>query len=119
MAIAMVNASIMTIDTSMVVSNPKVAFNWSLIPGLSQGQLYNENYIKACGLFLLQAYSLEKVLRYERFAIGSVNTVEKIDFIKDRNDYFWQFLGFYFLGVVDAYVESHLEGFPSKNMEIE
>ena len=103
--ISSLNALVFPVDTTVVVNNPKTAFKWSLVPGLCQGQMYNGSYLRAMGLFALQAYSLDKIYEYEE--IGD---------IKQRNSYFWTFLGFYFLSVVDAYVESHLTDFP-KDME--
>tara|TARA_B100000029_G_scaffold248446_2_gene245270 strand:+ start:1389 stop:1736 length:348 start_codon:yes stop_codon:yes gene_type:complete len=103
--VSSLNALVFPVDTTTVVNNPKTAFKWSLIPGLCQGQMYNGSYLRAMGLFALQAYSLDKIYEYR----------EAGD-IKQRNSYFWTFAGFYFLSVVDAYVESHLTDFP-KNME--
>lgn len=103
--VSSLNALVFPVDTTVVTNNPKTAFRWSLVPGLCQGQMYNGSYLRAVGLFALQAYSLDKI--YEYRDIGN---------IKQRNSYFWAFVGFYFLSIVDAYVESHLINFP-KDME--
>ena len=59
--ISSLNALVFPVDTTVVVNNPKTAFKWSLVPGLCQGQMYNGSYLRAMGLFALQAYSLDKI----------------------------------------------------------
>ena len=74
----------------------------SLIP--TMGQIKNKKYLKAGVLALAQSYSVYKSLEYN-----------KDDKIAKRNTYAWWFLGLYFYGIIDSYVDYNLENFPNES----
>lgn len=80
---------------SEVKENQKV----KIIPLASQ--IENKKYMKAFFLGLFQSYSAYKFIDYN-------NT----DQIAKRNTYAWWFLGLYFYGLIDGYVDSNLKDFP-------
>ena len=74
----------------------------NLIPGI--GQIKNKKYIKAALLFLSQSYSIYKCLEY--------NSDHKI---AKRNTYAWWFVGLYFYGIIDSYVDYSFKDFPNES----
>ena len=85
---------------------PKLPLKIAVIPGM--GQIYNEQYLKAGALVSLEVYSAYKVLEFHD--LGQIS---------NRNTYVWWLAGLYFLGIVDAYVESHLRTFPKEKKKRE
>ena len=74
----------------------------SLIPAI--GQIKNKKYLKAGVLAFAQSYSVYKSLEYH----GD-------DKISKRNTYAWWFLGLYFYGIIDSYVDYNLKNFPNES----
>ena len=92
---------------SLNVKNPSTAWKLALIP--SAGQLYNKDYYKVAGFWLLESYSIFKFAYY--------NDEKKIG---NRNTYAWWIIGLYMMSIIDAYVDAHLSTFPTeqeKNIE--
>ena len=71
----------------------------ALIP--SAGQVYNKDYHKAVGFWLLESYSVYKF-----------NDYKKRDKLANRNTYAWWIAGLYIMSIIDAYVDAHLSTFP-------
>jgi len=92
--------------------NPKVAFYYSLIPGL--GQIYNGKWIKSAMIVGLEiaAYvawtenrDIYKHFEYKDYPLRKRRYLEK------RNKYAW-WIGFiYVYGMIDAVVDAHLYQF--------
>tara|TARA_B100001250_G_C19492350_1_gene653678 strand:- start:78 stop:404 length:327 start_codon:yes stop_codon:yes gene_type:complete len=96
------------IDSSNV-KNPSTAWKLAFIP--SAGQIYNKDYHKALGFWLLELYSISK--------FDSYNKQNKLG---NRNTYAWWIMGLYMMSILDAYVDAHLSTFPqpskSKDLDI-
>ena len=69
---------------------------------LPLGQLENNKPFKALSLFGMKAYWLNQL-----------NKSKDRDDISDRNRSFWWLLFLSFYGIIDAYVDSHMEDFPN------
>ena len=87
---------------STQIKNPKFSWKLSIFPGL--GQLYNGNYHKT--FFINSALSLA----YIEMNIKKNN-------INKRNTMAWWLFGIYVLGILDAYVDSHLSSFPKLKID--
>ena len=88
-----------TFIDSTNIKNPSIAWKLSFIPGL--GQFYNGELIKT--------FFIHSALRISRDEIR----IRKYSIAK-RNTWAWWFFGIYALGIIDAYVDSHLTSFPVK-----
>lgn len=99
------------------------------IPG--GGQLYNESYYKAAGVFSLQAYFIGQTVYHHNLmndyrdkmkeASGADKAYYRAKsnrlYDKRQNDFWW--LGsILFLSVVDAFVDAHLYNFEEKKDEV-
>ena len=82
----------------------------AILPGT--GQIYNEKYIKAGLLVLGDAYLLYQV-KSNSDKYTSTNDVFYRD---ERNKYLWWSAGAYLFGLLDAYVDAHLSGFPKNDI---
>tara|TARA_Y100001960_G_C14338940_1_gene663817 strand:- start:161 stop:493 length:333 start_codon:yes stop_codon:yes gene_type:complete len=82
-------------------SQDKEKWKVSLIP--TMGQIKNKKYLKAGILAITQSYSVYKCLEYD-----------SNDKISKRNTYAWWFLGLYFYGIIDSYVDYNLKNFPNE-----
>jgi hypothetical protein len=92
--------------------NPKVAFYYSLIPGL--GQIYNGKWIKSAMIVGLEiaAYVAWTENRdiYKHFE-NKDYPLRKRRYLEKRNKYAW-WIGFiYVYGMIDAVVDAHLYQF--------
>jgi len=92
--------------------NPKVAFYYSLIPGL--GQIYNGKWIKSAMIVGLEiaAYDAWTENRdiYNDFE-NKDYPLRKRRYLEKRNKYAW-WIGFiYVYGMIDAVVDAHLYQF--------
>ncbi len=92
--------------------NPKVAFYYSLIPGL--GQIYNGKWIKSAMIVGLEiaAYVVWTENRdiYNDFEYKDY-PLRKRRYLEKRNKYAW-WIGFiYVYGMIDAVVDAHLYQF--------
>ena len=92
--------------------NPKVAFYYSLIPGL--GQIYNGKWIKSAMIVGLEiaAYVAWTENRdiYNNFE-NKDYPLRKRRYLEKRNKYAW-WIGFiYVYGMIDAVVDAHLYQF--------
>ena len=96
-------SSIMTIDSTQIRDSKK-AFKWSLLPILSQGQMYNEKYLKSICFTFAQSYSLQRMSYHDQY--------NDIYNIKMRNKFGWWFLGFYISSMIDSYIDAELSTFP-------
>ena len=96
-------SSAMEIDSTLI-RDSKVARNWSLIPVLSQGQMYNSKYLKAIFFIGAQSYSLNRMQYFNQF--------DDRDNIISRNKAAWWFLGFYVSSIIDSYIDAEFSVFP-------
>mgnify|MGYP006137825657 CR=1 FL=1 len=96
----------LAIDSSRV-KDPSVAWKVAFIPG--GGQIYNEDYGKAVGFWLLESYSIYKFNDYynKENQQGKKNTQ-----LGKRNTYAWWIIGLYVMSILDAYIDAHLSTFP-------
>ena len=95
----------MKIDSSMIKDSVH-SFKWSLIPIVSQGQMYNQKYLKSMFFMYSQSYCLSQVYYHDQFS-------ETSD-IKNRNKYAWWFLGLYVSSMIDSYIDAELSTFPKR-----
>ena len=97
--------SIMEIDSTLI-RNSKKAFQISLVPVVSQGQVYNKKYLKSLLFIAGQSYSLSQVYSY--------SNENDLSSIKKRNLNGWWFLGLYMFSIIDAYVDAELSSFQKR-----
>jgi len=95
---------------SLKISNDKEVWKLNLIPAVTGfvplGQLENDKPFKAIAIFALRHYW------YNEFLIA-----KEINDISDRNRSFWWMFFLYFYGLIDAYVDSHLDQLPEVDEE--
>ena len=96
-------SSTMEIDSTLIRNSQK-AKNWSFIPILSQGQMYNGKYLKSLAFIGAQSYSLNRMLYF--------NQSNNRDDIISRNKAAWWFLGFYISSIIDSYIDAEFSAFP-------
>ena len=94
----------LTFSTDSLNTNSSLPLGVAVVPGM--GQIYNKQYLKAGTLVSLEAYAIYKTLEFQ-----------DLDQFSKRNTYVWWLGGLYLLGVIDAYVESHLKSFPKEQKE--
>ena len=95
-------SSIMEIDSTLIRDSRK-ALQWSLIPVVSQGQVYNKKYLKSLFFITGQSYTLSRIYHY--------NDINDLKSIKKRNLNAWWFLGLYMSSVIDSYIDAELSSF--------
>jgi len=93
----------MEIDSTLIRNSQK-AKNWSLIPILSQGQMYNGKYLKSLAFIGAQSYSLNRMLYF--------NQSNNRNDIISRNKAAWWFLSFYISSIIDSYIDAEFSAFP-------
>ena len=91
---------------STKVKDPSFAWKVAFIP--SAGQIYNKDYHKVIGFWLLESYSISKFNTYR----------EQGNELGKRNTYAWWVIGLYVMSILDAYIDAHLSTFPIKVSEI-
>ena len=94
------------IDSSNV-KNPSLAWKLAFIP--SAGQIYNGDYHKAIGFWLLESYAIYKYDFYYQ-----KDKKDNQEMIGKRNTYGWWIFGLYMMSIIDAYVDAHLSTFPTE-----
>ena len=77
-----------------------------MIPGA--GQIYNKDYSKAIGFWLLESYSIYKFSDYHKQG----------NKLGNRNTYAWWAIGIYIMSILDAYIDAQLSTFPVKDNQI-
>ena len=97
--------SSMQIDSTLIRDSNK-SFKWSLLPIVSQGQMYNKKYLKSILFIAGQSYSLNRVIYYNQY--------ENIGNLKMRNKFGWWFLGIYITSMIDSYIDAELSTFPPR-----
>jgi len=94
------------------IKKPKVAFYYSLIPGM--GQVYNEKWIKSAVILGLElsaynSWGNNKTI-YDNFESRDY-PLKKHRYLEKRNKYAWWIGIIYVYGMIDAVVDSHLHKF--------
>mgnify|MGYP000176155045 CR=1 FL=1 len=118
-------SNIMEIDSSLIRDSKK-SFKWSLIPIVSQGQMYNKKYLKSIFFTGFQSYALSRMFYYNSLISAleiyyypdyrwpiSTSFDNDVNIIK-RNVSGWWFLGIYALSIIDSYVDAELSSFPNR-----
>ena len=91
-------------------SDSNNALKWAFIPIVSQGQMYNNKYLKSFFYFSTQSYCLNRVIYYNEELTHDFSYIN----IRNRNDFVWWLLGFYMTSIIDAYVDAELSTFPKR-----
>ena len=93
------------------LKNSKIAFYWSLVPGL--GQAYNGKWVKSISIVGLELAAWNAWNENKNIYNNYTNTypLSKHRYLEKRNKYAW-WLGFiYVYGMIDAVVDAHLHNF--------
>ena len=93
------------------IKNSKIAFYWSLVPGL--GQAYNGKWVKSVSIVGLELAAYKSWNENKDFYNNFKDTyhLPKHRYLEKRNKYAW-WIGFiYVYGMVDAVVDAHLHNF--------
>lgn len=96
----------MEIDRKLIVDSEK-ALQWAIIPIVSQGQMYNNKYLKSIFFFSAQSYCLNRAISYSDMEPSYNN-------LRTRNNFVWMLAGFYISSIIDAYVDAELSNFPER-----
>jgi hypothetical protein len=99
-------------DSSGRVIDPNKALLLGLIPG--GGQIYNRAWLKAILIVAVEGYY---------FTLFQQNLIKYNDHQDDkyldlRNKYAWRLLFAYMIGLMDGYVDAHLNTFPPDSADI-
>ncbi len=109
--IFMTSEGVSQIDSTKY-KNPKLAITFSaLCPG--GGQIYNEQWIKAGIIMGIDGLWIYKALQYQDLYLENPDKEYNEN---SRNKYIWYSAGGYLFGIIDAYVDAHLSGFPVENI---
>ncbi|MBN2600828.1 MAG: hypothetical protein JXR87_02425 [Candidatus Marinimicrobia bacterium] len=133
-------------DSTRIIKPKAALIRSAIIPGW--GHLYVKKPAKSFIYFTLEAYHVYQFIEYNsiyQYVKETKNTVgietwstltesQKKDQIKTstgyemkdatwrpremRNKYAWWCVGFYFIGMLDAFVDAHLYYFPSNKIEL-
>ena len=93
------------------LKNSKIAFYWSLVPGL--GQAYNEKWVKSISIVGLELAAYNAWNKNKNYYNNYKDTyhLSKHRYLQKRNKYAW-WIGFiYVYGMIDAVVDAHLHNF--------
>ena len=93
------------------LKNSKIAFYWSLVPGL--GQAYNGKWVKSISIVGLEYAAYNAWTENKDFYNNFKDTysLPKHRYLQKRNKYAW-WIGFiYVYGMIDAVVDAHLHNF--------
>ena len=96
------------------LKNSKIAFYWSLVPGL--GQAYNGKWVKSISIVGLELAAYDAWNENKFFYNNYKDTYplskhRKHRYLQKRNKYAW-WIGFiYVYGMIDAVVDAHLHNF--------
>ena len=104
--ITSVYAQSMEIDKKLIIDSEKT-LKWAMIPIVSQGQMYNNKYLKSIFFYSSQSYCLNMAIRYNDMDSSYYN-------LRKRNDFVWLLMGFYVSSIIDAYVDAEISTFPER-----
>ena len=93
------------------IKNSKIAFYWSLVPGL--GQAYNGKWVKSISIVGLEFAAYNAWNKNKNYYKNYKDTyhLSKHRYLQKRNKYAW-WIGFiYVYGMIDAVVDAHLNNF--------
>lgn len=93
------------------LKNSKIAFYWSLVPGL--GQAYNGKWVKSISIVGLELTAYNAWNKNKNYYNNYKDTyhLSKHRYLQKRNKYAW-WIGFiYVYGMIDAVVDAHLHNF--------
>ncbi|MEE9466429.1 MAG: hypothetical protein V3W14_12750 [Candidatus Neomarinimicrobiota bacterium] len=100
-------------DSTQTSKDPGTALLTAIIPG--GGQAYNGAWIKMIGIVAAEIYfynqfrvNRDRAKNYE----PDVHPLPQYRYVEKRNKFAWWVVGTYFYGMVDAFVDAHLNNFP-------
>lgn len=99
-------------DSTDFIAQPRTALLMGLIPG--GGQIYNRAWVKALIVVTAESYYVYQFqLNRDRFSnFDDTLPLSQGRYLEKRNKYAWWVALVYLWGMMDAYVDAHLEGFP-------
>lgn len=104
--ISSIYAQSLEIDRELIIDSEKT-LKWATIPIISQGQMYNNKYLKSIFFYSAQSYCLNMAIKYNDMDPSYSN-------LRKRNDFVWWLVGFYVSSIIDAYVDAELSSFPER-----
>ena len=104
-------------DSTLRVVVPRTALLLGLIPG--GGQVYNRAWVKAVIVVAAESYyvyqfQLNRSLFHD---LGDSSSPLRTRYLEKRNKYAWWVFLVYLWGMLDAYVDAHLAGFPPDSVD--
>lgn len=99
-------------DSTGALPQPRTALLLGIIPG--GGQVYNRAWIKALIVVAAESYYVHQFqLNRDRFNnFDDTLPLSQGRYLEKRNKYAWWVALVYLWGMLDAYVDAHLAGFP-------
>ena len=99
-------------DSTGAIAQPRTALLLGLIPG--GGQVYNRAWIKALIVVAAECYYVYQfqVSRDRLHDLDDLSSPLRGRYLEKRNKYAWWVALVYLWGMLDAYVDAHLAGFP-------
>ena len=95
-----------------IKKDPKIAFYYSLIPGM--GQAYNRKWLKSVIIIGLEVSSYNAWVNnrsiYNNYDVGT-HSLKKHRYLEKRNKYAWWLGIIYIYGMIDSIVDAHLHKF--------
>ena len=95
-----------------IKKDPKIAFYYSLIPGM--GQAYNRKWLKSVIIIGLEVSSYNAWVNnrsiYNNYDAGTYS-LKKHRYLEKRNKYAWWLGIIYIYGMIDSIVDAHLHKF--------
>ena len=95
-----------------IKKDPKIAFYYSLIPGM--GQAYNRKWLKSVIIIGLEVSSynawVNNLSIYNNYDAGTYS-LKKHRYLEKRNKYAWWLGIIYIYGMIDSIVDAHLHKF--------
>ena len=96
------------------LKNSKIAFYWSLVPGL--GQAYNGKWVKSISIAGLELAACAAWVENKNFYNNydtdvNPNKLPKHRYLEKRNKYDWWIVFIYVYGIIYEVVDAHLHNF--------
>lgn len=102
-------------DSTIRVLQPRTALLLGLIPG--GGQIYNRAWSKALIVVAAESYYIYQFQekRDQLRQLSDPSSPLRTRYLEQRNKFAWWVALVYIWGMLDAYVDAHLQGFPTDN----
>lgn len=104
-------------DSTLRVAQPRTALLLGLIPG--GGQVYNRAWLKAIIVVAAESYYVYQFQqsRDRLRQLDDSSSSLRNRYLEQRNKYAWWVALVYLWGMLDAYVDAHLAGFPPDRVD--